>query len=93
MPFCLQNQLRKQLTGALKPSLLLLCHSWSPTSPPDTALSEGRDSLDQKSRLPMSLPWQNARSEVRTRSQSLQSDAEELRATQDRNVPDVDPEK
>lgn len=70
MPFCLQK-LRKQLTGALKPSLLLLCHSWSPTSPPDTALSECRDSLDQKSRLPMTLPWQNARSEVRTQSQSL----------------------
>lgn len=93
MPFCLQKQLRKQLTGALKPSLLLLRHSCSRTSPPDTALSECRESLDQKSRLPMSLPWQNARSEVRTQSQSLQIDTEELRATQDRNVPDADPEK
>lgn len=30
MPFCSQKQLRKQFPGALKPSPLLLCHSWSP---------------------------------------------------------------
>lgn len=71
MPFCLQKQLRKQLTGAVKPGLLLLCHSWNTTIPPGTVLSECRDSLDQKSRLPRSLPWQTARSEVKTQSQSL----------------------
>lgn len=71
MPFCLQKQLRKQLTGAVKPGLLLLCHSWGTTIAADTVLSECRDSLDQKSRLPRFLPWQTARSEVKTQSQSL----------------------
>lgn len=71
MPFCLQKQLRKQLTGTVKPSLLLLCHSWSPTSAPDTALSECRDSLDHKSRLPVSPPWLTASSEVKAQPQSL----------------------
>lgn len=71
MPFCLQRQLRKQLTGAVKAGLLLLCHSWSTTSPPDTVLSECRPSLDQNSRLLRSPPWHTARSKVKTQSQSL----------------------
>lgn len=71
MPFCSQKQLRKQFPGALKPSPLLLCHSWSPR--------QGRDRLGHKGST--ALPGQSAR------LRAGPGHAQEPRATPGTNAP------